>query len=150
MKERSIKIIESRLIPVQQLGNGKMTLIEWVKVMLPRKLEGGKLYRFNNEEMLDLTGFEEVSDRIIIPDELYEQKVVTQAWRNKVVQEVNGNLLGTATQQAENETPESRTKELDDALIKTLKAKHAKALKKGKEKKAAKIAKQLKELGVEL
>jgi antitoxin component HigA of HigAB toxin-antitoxin module len=148
---RSNRILSSRLTAIQQLGNGKMGLIDYARLMIPHKLKGGMLYTIEGKEMKDLAGYEDVADQEITPAKLFEQKQVTQAWRNNVVHAVNQFINSPAEEPVE----EAEVEEVEEVEEKAVEEKAVeekavdtsaieKAIAKGKMKKAKKLLKELK------
>jgi len=141
---RTTAVLTARLVPVQQLGNGKMGVVEYARLMLPHKLVDGKCFGIDGEEMKDIP-FEGKEDCIIIDEKYFAQKMVTQAWRNNIVAGINHNLLGSASNQAEAEAepePETDEPETDEPEQEGF-PEFDKAIEKGKFKKAKKLLEAL-------
>jgi len=92
VNSRTDAILSSRLVPIQQLGNGSMGVIEYMRLMIPHKLVKGKLYTIEGKDMPELN-WDGMDDCTVVPKKLFEQKTLTQAWRNEVIAKVNHNLL---------------------------------------------------------
>ncbi len=133
---------------------------DWIGYMLPQKIENGHMINFRGQNL----GLWDVEDQEIVPMEVYtDQKVVTDAWLNKIFEPIN-KLFGTASEQkaieesedeCSNDSGSSDSDSSDDvsdsgadsedveAQIDT--SKLDKAIKKGKAKKAKELLAKLKD-----
>lgn len=142
---RVTAVLTAYLVSLRQLGNGKsMSRTEFARLMLPHEVKSGQLKSIEGKKLFDWSG----EDCEVIPAKLFDQKVATDAWLNNIVTAVNVNLLGSASEQAEDEDepdedinePEDINDDVvapDDEAVDT--SALDKAIKKGKGKKAKKL-----------
>ena len=138
-KATIIAVTEVSMAALRQLKGDRK---EYAEIMLPQRLEDNKLINFKDQ----VIGTWDGEDQEIYPLEYMKQKMVTDAWLNKLFAPING-FLGTASEREEEddefeETPEPIEEietDYDPINIEEL-------IKKGKFKKAKKLLKEDKEL----
>ena len=101
MNGRVTAVLTAYMVSLRQLGTGLMSRPDFCRLMLPHKLEKGKMLSIEGREIKELGGWEG-EDCEIISEKLLTQKVATVAWLNGVVTSLNM-FLGTASEQAEAE-----------------------------------------------
>lgn len=137
-KETLIKVVETRMADIRQRKDAK-TLVSF----LPQRVEDGKVINFNGH----VVGTWDGEDQVIVDLEIFDnQKVVTDAWLNKIFTPIN-EFFGPASEREEAE-PEPKVKEepaTDEAHGSTIEE-FRELLGKGKVKKAKRLLKEAKEL----
>ena len=156
MNGRVTAVLTAYMVSLRQLGNGKgMSRVDFARLMLPHEVKKGQLLTVEGKKLYDWDG----EDKEVIPAKFFEQKVATDAWLNNIVSSLNTNLLGTASEQAENESadnvkesespdedaPSEPVEAIEQEEIKEVQ-KIRKFIKKGKLEKSKKLLKESKEL----